>query len=56
MSRQSAKKRYDELLKLLSKYAYEYYVQDNPSVSDAVYDGLIQELKKIEADYPELIS
>lgn len=49
-------KRYKELLNLLSKYAYEYYVQDNPSVSDAIYDGLIQELKKIEAEHPALIS
>lgn len=49
-------KRYQELLNLLSKYAYEYYVQDNPSVSDAVYDGLIQELKKIEAEHPDLVS
>ncbi len=49
-------KRYQELLKLLSSYAYEYYVLSKPSVSDAVYDGLIQELKKIEAANPGLVS
>ena len=49
-------KRYRELLTLLDHYAYEYYVLDSPSVDDAVYDSLIRELKKIEADYPELIS
>lgn len=49
-------KRYQELLKILSNYAYEYYVLSKPSVSDAVYDGLIRELKKIEADNPELVS
>lgn len=56
MSQKEPKKRLDELKKLLSKYSYEYYVLDNPTVLDAVYDSLFQELKKIEADYPELIS
>ena len=40
----------------LNQYAYEYYVLDKPSVSDAVYDSLFAELKKIEASYPELIT
>ncbi len=52
----SIEQRYRELLKLLDTYAYEYYVLSGPSVSDAVYDGLIQELKKIEAEHPNLIS
>jgi len=51
-----AKKRLDEIKKLLHQYAYEYYVQDEPSVEDAVYDSLIQELKQIEEKYPELIT
>lgn len=51
-----AKKRLNELKKLLAKYAYQYYVLDKPSVSDAVYDGLIQELKSIEAQYPQLVT
>lgn len=49
-------KRYQELLKLLEKYAYEYYVLNEASVSDAIYDGLIQELKSIEAANPALVS
>ena len=56
MTEQSSGARYIELLDLLGRYAYEYYVQDEPSVSDAVYDGLIRELKSIESDYPLLIS
>jgi DNA ligase (NAD+) len=40
----------------LNQYAYEYYALDNPSVDDAVYDGLFGELKKIEAANPELIT
>lgn len=50
------KQRLGELKKLLGRYAYEYYVLDKPSVSDAVYDGLVRELKAIEAEYPELIT
>lgn len=41
---------------LLDRYSYQYYVLDTPSVSDAVYDGLMQELKAIEAAQPELIT
>ncbi len=52
----SAQKRYDELKHLMASYSYEYYVLDEPSVSDAVYDGLMQEVKRIEADYPDLVT
>jgi DNA ligase (NAD+) len=45
-----------ELRTLLNTYSYEYHAHDAPSVSDAVYDGLFQELKKLEADYPELVT
>ncbi len=50
------KKRAEELRKLLNNYAHEYYVLDKPTVSDAVYDGLMQELKQIEEKYPRLIT
>ena len=29
-----AQKRHEELVKLLEKYSYEYYVLDNPTVTD----------------------
>lgn len=45
-----------ELRELLAKYSYEYHVLDSPSVDDAVYDSLFGELKKIEAEHPELIT
>ncbi len=54
MKNVSAKARVEQLKKQLQQYAYEYYVADNPSVSDAVYDGLIQELKELEAANPSL--
>ena len=47
--------RYKELLSLLNTYAYEYYVLDEPSVDDAVYDGLMQEVKRFEAAHPDAI-
>ena len=48
--------RIEELKELINRYSYEYHTLDNPSVSDAIYDGLFGELKQIELDYPELIS
>ena len=50
------KERAAEITALLEKYNYEYYVLDNPSVSDAEYDRLMQELILIEKEYPELAS
>ena len=50
-----------ELVDLLNRYAYEYYVKDAPSVPDAEYDRLYDELKELERDglvhremYPEI--
>ena len=37
-----------ELIDVLNKWAYEYYVLDNPSVPDSEYDRLYDELKKLE--------
>ncbi|HET8690291.1 MAG TPA: NAD-dependent DNA ligase LigA, partial [Candidatus Saccharimonadales bacterium] len=48
-------KRYQELIDLLESYAYEYYVLDQPSVDDAVYDSLMRELKTIEAENPGIV-
>ena len=56
MNKPDAINRLSKLISQLSQYAYEYYVLDKTTVSDAVYDGLIQEVKKIEEEYPDLIS
>ena len=48
--------RVKEITELLEKYNYEYYVLDNPSVSDAEYDRLMQELIMLEKEHPELLS
>ena len=56
MDKTAAIKRLQELRQLMAKYSYEYYVLDQPSVSDAVYDGLMRELKSLEEKFPELIT
>ena len=50
------KQRYRQLLKLISQYNYEYHSLDQPSVSDAVYDSLMRELKEIESNHPEYVT
>jgi DNA ligase (NAD+) len=45
-----------ELRRLLTQYLYEYHVLDNPSVSDAEYDRLYDELVEVEAKHPELVT
>ena len=50
------RERVKQITELLEKYNYEYYVLDNPSVSDAEYDRLMQELIMLENEYPELRS
>ena len=39
-----------EITATLNKWAHEYYVLDNPSVSDAEYDKLYSELQKLEEE------
>lgn len=51
-----AKKRHEELVSILEKYSYEYYVLDNPTVSDAEYDDKLSELTHLEELFPELIT
>lgn len=50
------KKRLAELTELLGEHSHNYYVLDNPTISDAEYDALFQELLAIEKRHPELIT
>lgn len=56
MSQNVSDQRYQEIITLTEKYAYEYYVLDEPTVDDAVYDSLVRELKEYEAENPDKIS
>ena len=49
-----SKERVRYLIDTLNKWAYEYYVLDNPSVSDREYDKLYDELKAIEEETGEV--
>jgi DNA ligase (NAD+) len=45
-----------QLKREINEHNYQYYVLDNPTVPDAVYDRLMLQLKAIESEHPELIS
>ena len=40
----------------INKHNYNYYVMDNPTISDFEYDSLFLELKTLEQEHPELIT
>ena len=51
----NARKRIDELIKILNKARYEYYTLDSPSITDQEYDRYIEELISLETKYPSLV-
>ncbi len=46
--------RMDELIKIINDASYEYYVLDNPTITDQEYDDYYRELLTLEEKYPEL--
>ena len=44
----------DELIKIINQASYEYYVLDNPTITDQEYDDYYMELISLEEKYPEL--
>ena len=44
------------LRQALHRHNYRYYVLDDPEISDAEYDRMMQELVKLETDFPDLMS
>ena len=53
---QAIQLRLQQLKDQLAYHNYKYYVLDNPSIPDADYDQLFQELKQIEQQHPELVT
>src|SRR5260370_29237727 len=51
---QKLQERAEELRRQINFHNYRYYILDSPEVADAEYDQLMQELRQIEADHPEL--
>src|SRR5437762_12787703 len=55
-TKQKAEQQIEELREQLRHHEYLYYVMDAPEISDAEYDALMNRLKKLEAEYPELVT
>ena len=50
----SARKRVEELTRLIDHYNHEYYINDTSLISDYEFDALLRELVDLEKQYPEL--
>src|ERR1700693_1363718 len=55
-SAKDLEKKIEALREKIRHHEYLYYVVDNPEISDAEFDKLMQQLKELEADHPELIT
>lgn len=53
MNEMTAKQRIVKLRQLLEQYNEQYYVQDNPTVTDYEYDMLMRELEILEQQFPQ---
>lgn len=56
MTPQEAKARIDQLSHELDEHNYRYYVLDTPSISDYDFDMLLEELIRLETQFPEFLS
>ena len=56
MSIDDARARVLELRRLIDEANRQYYVLDNPEITDAEYDALFRELVELETEHPELIT
>ncbi len=54
--REKAARRVETLRAELRRHEHLYYVMDAPEISDAEYDALMNELKRLEAEHPELLT
>lgn len=56
MDKQAAAARIEELRRQINYHNYRYYVLDQPVISDAEYDRLMQELISLEEAFPDLVT
>ncbi len=56
MTPAEAQHKIQELSKLLEQHNYNYYVLDNPTISDYEFDKLLEELMALEKQFPEFLS
>ncbi len=56
LTKEKAEKKIRALREKIREHEYKYFVLDDPSISDAEFDQLMQKLIKLEAEFPELIT
>ena len=56
MDKKTAKKKISDLRRELEHHNQNYYVFDEPKISDAEYDKLFRDLEALESEHPQLIS
>ncbi len=56
MKAQSTQRQIEQLREEVRRHEELYYVLDNPEISDADYDKLLERLKQLEAEHPEFIT
>ncbi len=56
MTKQEAKERIEKLKKLVDKYRYQYHVLNKLEISEEALDSLKHELKKLEDEFPDLVT
>ncbi len=55
-SPEEAKAKIEQLKAEINRHNYRYYVLDSPEISDAEYDDLMRELKKLEEEHPQFLT
>jgi DNA ligase (NAD+) len=51
-----AQERAAELRRVIEHHAWRYYVLDDPEIADDAYDALFEELRRLEAEHPQLVT
>ena len=54
--RQSVSQQVEKLREDIRRHEELYYVQDDPEISDAVYDALLEQLQRLEQQHPDQIT
>lgn len=55
-SKSAVRAKIEKLRKTIREHEYRYYVLDDPKISDAEFDKLMNQLKALEAKYPDLVT
>ena len=56
LKKEKAEKKINALREKIREHEYKYFVLDDPSISDAEFDKLMQRLIQLEAEFPELVT